>query len=113
MSETPYSNREINQLLKGQTDTMTSGFREVLEKIEDVARTGARIEEQTIKTNGRVGVLEQKDASRTGMWQLVKWLGIPLFGLWVGFVSWSTAELLKLKDIVSDTPPSARASTNN
>ena len=102
--ESPYSNREINQLFKGQSDLMEAGFRSVTEQIHDVTKIVERIEAQTIRTNGRVSALESWRSGLGGAWKLITWVGIPLFAIWVGFVSWSTTELLKLKESVRDTP---------
>jgi len=108
MPETSYSNRELDRIFKSHEDKMMAGFASVTEQISDVVKVAERIEQQTIKTNGRVGQLENWRENMRGAWRLITWVGIPLFGLWVGFVSWSTTELLKLKDTAKDTPEIVR-----
>jgi len=111
-TDTPYSNRELDRIFKSHEEKMLAGFASVTEQISDVVKVAERIEQQTIKTNGRVGQLEQWKENTAGkingVLGLIKWIGIPLFGLWVGFVSWSTTELLKLKDTARDTPEIVR-----
>lgn len=107
-TDTPYSNRELDRIFKSHEEKMLAGFASVTEQISDVVKVAERIEQQTIKTNGRVGQLESWRENMRGAWRLITWVGIPLFGLWVGFVSWSTTELLKLKDTARDTPEIVR-----
>lgn len=61
-TEKPYENREIREF-----------FNEIKESLK-------RIEEQTVKTNGRVGVLENWRAYNTGALAVIALLVLPILG---------------------------------
>lgn len=103
MAEEHYSNRELDRIFKGFEDTMKSGFDSLSEKIIDGNKTAERIEAQTIKTNGRVTTLESWRENLRGAWRLVMWVGIPLFGVFVGFMSWLTVQVVQFPDKIQSS----------
>lgn len=58
-NEEPYSNRELDTLLKGITAKIDEAAKDLAEQLD-------RIEEQTVKTNGRVSTLERWRSWATG-----------------------------------------------
>jgi hypothetical protein len=104
MADAPYSNRELDRIFKSHEEKMMAGFEAVMEKVADLNTVVFALKEQVTIANGRTKKLEDWRENMRGAWKLVTWIGIPLFAVWVGFVSWSTTELLKLKESVQNTP---------
>lgn len=102
MSEEHYSNRELDRIFKGFEDTMKSGFDSLSEKILDGNKTAERIEVQAIKTNGRVTALEGWRENLRGAVKLLMWVGIPMFSVFVGFMSWLTYQVVQFPQSIQE-----------
>jgi hypothetical protein len=54
------------------------------------------------KTNGRVTSLEGWRGNMQGAWRVVTWVGIPLFGVYVGFMSWLAFQVVNIDKTVAE-----------
>lgn len=75
----PLTTNELNIMLQNLD-------KKVDEKFSDIKEILERIEAQTMKTNGRVTALEEKENKRDGSWTTLKWI--------LGFIGFGTLLLV-------------------
>lgn len=93
MTELNYSKRELDSKFDHIANLVT-------EKAGDLATVMARVETQTIKTNGRVNGLESRESERRGASKWAIGVGSFLSAVLVSYLAWVGVQLFSIHGIV-------------
>lgn len=75
--------------------------REITSMFDELKTILLRVEDQTIRTNGRVTSLEKVNEKRDGAWGVVKYLGLFAAGLLVAYLVWLGKEVNSIHNTLS------------
>ena len=105
MSETPYSNRELDMKLNNLEKLM----KEIGENLsQGIARVEASLLQSTENVDvakRQIGVLETSEENRRGANRVITYIAVPFTMLLIGYLSWMGIEIMSIKSTLQIVTP--------
>ena len=102
MTETPYSNREIDAVLSAHRNEARLEHENMFKSMVEIKEISLKSLEQATKTNGRVNVLEVENAKQKGFNSAVKWILSFLVPTFMLFLGWVATQIYQFKSDIKD-----------